>query len=219
MDGPYMRSSLGLSLLLSCSLTALACGREPLDGPATGAGGSGASAAGASGGATGAGGLTGRVPSVHRPTAAACPMVDPPTSTICPLATVGQQDTCVDNSDCAAGVDGRCVGSLPSGRCSCAYDACFSDGDCPGSSVCACSGFYSGNACVTGACHVDADCGAAGFCSPETDHCTGAALGYFCRTSRDTCVDDSDCGAGARCERSPDAGSWACRLAGDGCPL
>jgi hypothetical protein len=156
---------------------------------------------------------------VHRPTAAACPRLAAPTSTVCALASFNPQGDCTDASDCQAGIDGRCVGSLPSGRCSCTYDACFSDGECPGGEVCACSGSFSGNACVASACYVDADCGASGFCAPEIDHCTSAVLGYFCRTAKDTCTDDSDCGTGSRCERSPDAGIWACRLSFDGCPL
>jgi hypothetical protein len=220
-----MRSSLGSWLLLVGSLAVIACGRVPLDDPATGSGGasgpagaagSGASGAGASGGAIG---TAGRVPSMHRPTAAACPMLAPPTSMVCPLAGLSQEGNCSADADCVAGIDGRCVGFLPQGNCSCTYDACFSDGDCARGEVCACSGSYSGNACVTSACHVDADCGFFGFCSPEADHCTGAVLGYFCRTSRDTCVNDSDCGTGSRCERDPDVGIWTCRLAGDGCPL
>jgi hypothetical protein len=40
---------------------------------------------------------------------------------------------------------------------------------------------------------VDADCGAGGFCSPVFENCSNVPLGYFCHTSRDSCLDDSDC--------------------------
>jgi hypothetical protein len=84
--------------------------------------------------------------------------------------------------------------------------------------VCACSGVYSGNACVTGSCHIDADCGAEGYCSPEIEHCSGAVTGYFCRTTKDTCTDDKDCGVAAHCARDPGSGVWGCQST-DGCPV
>jgi hypothetical protein len=132
---------------------------------------------------------------------------------------MSSEGNCSDASDCAAGADGRCVGHLPAGNCTCSYDACFSDGDCPGGAVCACSGVFSGNACVGSTCAIDADCGVGGFCSPELEHCTGAVLGYFCRTPKDTCIDDADCGDAAHCDaRDPSTGIWGCQSL-DGCPL
>ena len=228
--GP-VRLSAVLWTSLVCSLAVLACGREPLDLGPTGTGG-GAGGAGTSGsaGTTGSAGQAPAAPlpapAVHRPTAASCPMLEPVpgTPSVCPFAKPPGSELpaswCNTNTDCTGGQDGRCVGSLLTGQCSCTYDACFADTDCPGGGVCACSDVYSGNACVTGACHVDADCGAGGYCSPEIEHCTGAVLGYFCRTAKDTCTDDKDCGDVnvAHCARDPGTGVWGCQPL-DGCPL
>ena len=126
---------------------------------------------------------------------------------------------CNSNGDCTAGMDGRCVGTILTGQCSCTYDACFADAErCPTGSVCACSGVFSGNACVTGNCRVDSDCGAGGFCSPTVAPCTGAVEGYFCRTQKDSCTDDKDSGDAAHCSRDPSTGVWGCQSL-DGCPL
>jgi hypothetical protein len=168
------------------------------------------------GGAGGASGATGRVPTTHRPTAAACPVIRPSSMTTCPFAGQGRGD-CTADSDCKAGADGKCSG-MSLGTCSCTYDACFSDSDCTMGSVCACSGTYSGNTCVASNCKIDADCGVNGFCSPEIEHCTGALLGYFCRTPKDKCTDDADCGDAAHCARDSGTGVWGCQST-DGCPL
>jgi hypothetical protein len=227
-----MRSSVGLSLSLICSLIALACGRQQLDlgpAPATGSGGTtgaaGASGAAASGSAGGTPGAPLPVPAVHRPMAASCPIFAPTPGTpgFCPFAKAPGLKVpagwCNSNSDCGNGNDGRCVGTILTGQCSCTYDACFADTDCPGGGVCACSGVYSGNTCVSGSCHVDADCGVGGYCSPEIEHCTGAVLGYYCRTTKDSCGDDADCGVDAHCDaRDPGTGVWGCQSL-DGCPM
>jgi hypothetical protein len=227
-----MRVSTRLGSSLLCVLV-LGCGRQQLDDPSgagpagsTGEGGSAGSAGTDAGGAglAGATGTAGQLPAVHRSTAAACPamMLPPDASTMCPFARAPGLEvpggSCNSASDCTAGQDPRCVGSLPSGSCSCTYDACFSDADCPAGEVCACSGVYSGNACVGGACRIDADCGVGGFCSPEIEHCTGVVLGYFCRTPKDTCVNDADCGDAVHCARDPGTGTWGCQSL-DGCPL
>jgi hypothetical protein len=91
-------------------------------------------------------------------------------------------------------------------------------GDCPDGNVCVCSGVYGGNTCVARNCRVDADCGDGGYCSPQDAFCYNGAIGYFCHTPKDTCIDDTDCALGARCVHDAATGAWGCMM-GDGCPL
>jgi len=95
-------------------------------------------------------------------------------------------------------------------RNDCEYDACLADTDCGAAGVCDCNG--TGNFCLGGTCRIDADCGAGGACSP--DHgCRGGMHGYFCHTSADTCVNDSDCwktDQNTGCHFEPQVGHWAC---------
>jgi len=126
---------------------------------------------------------------------------------------------CTKDSDCAAGTNGRCMahlvygGSLPW----CRYDDCFVDADCGAGRACVCD--PQGNACVQAGCHVDADCGAGGWCSlSTTTHPCWVDIpdGYFCRTPRDACVEDSDCGPPDRnhCSYSKELRHWACGTRG-----
>ena len=94
------------------------------------------------------------------------------------------------------------------------------------------------NTCVAGNCRVDSDCGPCGFCSPtqidtlcgcpSTALCDGTAKcyagqtevpcscgdacghGYFCHTSRDSCIDDSDCDEGDSCNYDTINKMWSC---------
>jgi hypothetical protein len=66
---------------------------------------------------------------------------------------------------------------------------------------------------------VDADCGPGGSCSPGgfSDFCFTPV--YFCHTTKDTCVDNSDCprsgtGYPQSCNYDPANGHFAC---GDAC--
>lgn len=103
------------------------------------------------------------------------------------------------DSQCTSGSDGRCVhAEAPIAECSCTYDACVHDTDCPAGSLCACHGSPyvggQGNTCTPGNCRVDSDCGSNGYCSPAYDTMTcGGLLGYYCHTPDDECVNDSDC--------------------------
>jgi hypothetical protein len=241
-SSPVLRISLICCVVLACGREPLDLSPSAAPG---GSGSAGASAAGATAGPagmtgaagsmgvaglTGAAGMTGaagtmgvaggaeRIPTMHRPTAMACPTMTLPASapTTCPFAGegkgVGVPGWCNSVSDCTEGKDPRCVGAIPSGKCSCTYDACFSDRDCPANHVCACSGVYSGNACVAGNCRIDADCGTGGYCSPIIDRCTSGVTGYFCRSSKDACANDGDCGAATpNCDRDPVTGVWGCQ--------
>ena len=134
---------------------------------------------------------------------------------------------CSSDSDCIdAGTNGRCVEWLGPLGCSCSYDGCAGDSDCPSGQPCACHGspymFGSGNWCVPGNCQVDADCGTGGYCSPTPAlpcnmngrdlYCQG--LGYYCHTPKDECGDDSDyLGVGfPGCLYDQSAGYWKCEV-------
>jgi hypothetical protein len=67
---------------------------------------------------------------------------------------------------------------------------------------------------VPGDCRVDADCGPCGWCSPShsNQYCAGVA-GYYCHTSSDQCVNDSDCadsGVGMMCRYDTSLSYWRC---------
>jgi hypothetical protein len=90
------------------------------------------------------------------------------------------------------------------------------------------------NSCVHGGeCRIDADCGPGGYCSPSqvgvlcvcpspalcdpgpcgSGSCAcGDACGhaYYCHTSRDACIDDSDCGPEATCNYDKLEKRWTC---------
>jgi hypothetical protein len=130
----------------------------------------------------------------------------------------GPPVTCHAHADCTAGQNGRCSGNGHDGW-HCTYDQCFADADCSGtaaSSVCACEGGFrsDNNVCLRdGNCRTDADCGSGGYCSPSLGSCGNyaKAVGYFCHTPQDECVNDSDCGGGPwYCAYSPLVGHWKC---------
>jgi len=106
------------------------------------------------------------------------------------------QGDCKQDGDCTAGQNGRCnVGGsrMPTNLCS--YDSCFVDADCKGKGPCECNQ-YGGNACLEGNCQVDADC-ASGSCGRSNFvGCWGGSASYWCRSNKDTCVEDDDCGKG-----------------------
>ncbi len=227
-----MRRSVGLWLSVVCSMTAFACGGTPLSpggsGSAGGAGAAGSDSGSAGsagtgsggGGGGGAAGAVGRVPAVHRVAATACPVFAPPAMTTCPFASAPGLDVpagwCNSVSDCTSGKDGLCQPSINGPWCSCTYDACFADADCPGDALCLCSGVYSSNTCVTASCHVDADCGPGGYCSPVVDGCSSQVLGYACHTPKDTCSDNKDCPFSSSCAPDPSTKAWRCGPA-NGC--
>jgi hypothetical protein len=191
------------------------------DGGGAGAGSSGGGSSSSGGGSSG-GAPSGAAPVNHRPSDAACHSV--PARGTC---TAGNpRDTCSSDAQCAngaSGANGRCIsdnsGSLP--YCTCTYDACAGDADCPSGKTCACHGSAytegAGNTCTASNCRVDSDCGPAGYCSPSVDLsvCNGAGVsGYYCHTSSDECQNDADCpqtpvGPGA-CAHSIATGRWQC---------
>ncbi len=129
---------------------------------------------------------------------------------------------CSKDADCAdAGVNGRCENDMggPAG-CFCTSDTCADDSECPSGQTCACHGApYTGgegNHCVPGNCRVDSDCGAGGWCSPSYDPTNCGQLGgYYCRTAKDQCTNDSDCSNSSQgpelCGYDTSAGYWRCQ--------
>jgi hypothetical protein len=180
-------------------------------------GSSGGSSGGGSGGSSSSsGGHAGEVPIYHRPNDAECLTVPPPGN----CQTMGGPGMCKNDSSCTAGVNGRCVESGGGVLfCSCTYDTCAQDADCPAGKTCACHGATytggQGNTCVPGNCRVDGDCGPGGYCSPSYDPMScGGLLGYYCHTAQDQCVNDSDCngtGTGPQvCLYSTTTARWQC---------
>ncbi len=149
-----------------------------------------------------------RVPLQHRSTPARCTSQRGPGPAGQPYPS-GVATTCMSDSQCTAGADGRCFpfqGLVGIGGCS--YDECFTDSDCGSGATCLCrsSPANSANVCVHGGnCLVDSDCGPGNYCSPSLVENCLAPRQYFCHTASDTCLDDSDC-------PSVDAGASSCPI-------
>jgi hypothetical protein len=141
------------------------------------------------------------------------------------------QGTCMSDSDCDAGVNGRCLAIQFFG---CSYDTCFSDSDCAPRTPCLCRPLptsQSPNYCAGGSeCATDSDCGPGGYCSPSPSpdySClTANPPAYYCHTPQDECTNDSDCGSLDAGDPSfhdvnlclYETGGWACGILGCALP-
>jgi hypothetical protein len=200
-------------------LTFVACGGIATSAPDGSDGGTNQADGGAKSKGSDAGSSTNiRIPLNHRASGEACPSARGAGSIMACDYDSGPPPTCLHDSDCTAGINGRCETPefIPLAcQTACSYDACASDSDCPAQVPCDCrtsASDNSANVCVTGsACRIDSDCGSGGYCSPSAGygsfHCETA---YFCHTAKDTCVDDTDCGSSQKCEFDTTAGIWAC---------
>ncbi len=151
-----------------------------------------------------------RVPSEHRAMPAACSL-----SQGGPATADGGAISCSSNADCQAGsslIDPpSCLGKQ------CRWDQCLVDSDCPSGNVCLCAADAGGgdsvhhNVCVPANCRIDSDCGANEYCSPSRGYCGGVS-GFYCHSSRDTCVDvTTDCACGGNaCVYAPTVGYFVC---------
>ena len=156
----------------------------------------------------------GRAPARHRAVATACP-AERPASTCDPGGF--PSPACAVDGDCAAGVNGRCVGNQRDG-CRCSYDVCTRDAECSLGGPCECRlatrGGAGANVCIAGNCRVDADCGPRGYCSPTLGGCGdyGGLAGYYCHTPSDLCLDDGDCTGSTpqACEFVTTSSRWEC---------
>jgi hypothetical protein len=229
--------SLAVVILVGCGGTTVGQVNhsEPQNGADAGgpggrtAGGGGASGGdvGVNGGASGAGGdFVLRPPTSHRATADACSRERGPGDADPYDADGGLP--CTKDTDCTEGDNGRCMKNPYGGvglimiHTQCSYDACFADTDCGAGLACACGlaigglepgSSREGNACVHADCHIDADCGPGNWCSLSwaSQYCASEVPdGYFCRTPRDTCVEDTDCDGLNHCAYSKELGHWAC---------
>ena len=176
----------------------------------------------------------GRAPLDHRASATACPLVrDAGVGLPCPDSGAGPLpgNLCAVDSDCTAGSNGLCLcipdllpppsGSGPSllyTETACSYDECFVDSDCGPRVPCDCrvpNVYGTPNVCLsTSNCAVDSDCAWPGFCSPSNVTAT-PNVGFFCHTSNDTCIDDSDCPVPGgpfvvQCRFDAPSAAWRC---------
>jgi hypothetical protein len=163
-----------------------------------------------------------RTPLRHRATGAACPAARAPGTNSCNCAgppgvcmpCAGFPGGCGQDSDCTAGINGRCLDLGPAPIMNCSYDECFGDADCLTNTPCDCRDSISSsapNSCLTGSnCRVDSDCGPGGFCSPS--QASWNELTYDCHTANDTCLNDSDCASNESCVFGQQAGYWSCAV-------
>ena len=167
-----------------------------------------------------------RAPAEHRAQAQACDRSVPPPGRPDPKAM-----GCKSDAECTDGKNGRCVfhpGSHAAPHNACEASSCFVDDDCTasGKKVCRCTARGGQRSeCLAGNCRIDADCGrgANAFCSPSTGVDSMGACGgtsaYYCRTAKDTCVEDADCNDPSKsCAFQPLLGHWAC-VANRSCPV
>jgi hypothetical protein len=161
-----------------------------------------------------------RVPASHRVLDVGCSTMRPainPTPVACGSAC--NPRTCVQDSDCVEGENGRC-GLAPTGAgFICSYDECASDKDCPSGSRCECrptAGSAMPNICTPlSNCSSDSECGTAGYCSPSQymQWCGGF---HACHTADDTCIDDTDCASSSQegleetCNFDQNEQHWTC---------
>lgn len=148
----------------------------------------------AEGSADGSGVEDGEVPLNHRADASACPVQRGSISPQ-PCDAAECAGDCTSDSDCEAGVNGRC-GLGPSGPpyYACGYDECLQNSDCDAEAPCLCrpsgTSIYA-NICLSGGnCAADSDCGPGGYCSPS-------ALGCVCLSTA-LCGDSGACYAGGQ---------------------
>lgn len=131
----------------------------------------------------------------------------------------GNPSNCTEHDDCSSGPNGRCLldpfEDPPAKLCD--YDHCRSDADCPDDHLCRCAGSNrsSATACLDAYCTTDADCPETGWCSPTRESCGQTLEAFACRTCRDECVTDKDCGGqgGALdpyCHFDANLGFWRC---------
>jgi hypothetical protein len=171
---------------------------------------------GSGGSAGGGGGVGGGIPTMHRPV----PMTCPPVVGNCPARTTDMGTMgCASDQDCTTSPHGHC--DVMFNGCSCDYDTCLGDSDCPANNICACASPRGepANVCVPGNCRVDADCGPGGYCSLSLGMgCIGRlpVQGAFCHSKADTCTNDADCmsstGGFNYCQWHPELGHWACTM-------
>lgn len=156
----------------------------------------------------------GTTPAKHRPSSSPCPSLRGPGAlTAACDYDAGPAVPCLHDSDCTAGINGRCLPAPPVAcDTACSYDQCQQDSDC-GHVPCNCRGSATdsaANVCLVGSdCQVDTDCGSGGYCSPS-GMAGSCSIAYFCHTPGDKCMDDSDCPDAEGCNFDPSVSFWSC---------
>jgi len=172
-----------------------------------------------------------RVPAIHRASEGpACPKDRAPGGAPASCAPDGGPPpggTCQRDSDCTAGINGRCLELRPpSCYMVCSYDECFQDSDCAGNVPCHCRDSDSStdsNWCLSKSnCRLDEDCGPGGYCSPsQLDNgcmrmCTvpcDSETHCYAGTTEVPCSCGESCGAGYFCHTADDACTNDCECA------
>jgi hypothetical protein len=158
--------------------------------------------------------------------------MDRPSSACAAATTVdgGAIAACTHDTDCSAGLNGRCDPTPRINGCECSYDQCFADADCkttggpcecrpPAQALTSPAGggptATPANVCKPGNCRIDDNCGAGGYCSPSQGPCGSYSgiVGYFCHTPQDKCIDDADCKSqgGGDCRFDQIGAAWVCQ--------
>jgi hypothetical protein len=172
------------------------------------------------------------VPLSHRATAVACPTVRRAGTVTAQCLDRGtfSVDPCRSDTDCEAGVNGRCDCMFPeAGYVGCTYDQCVTDTDCDGG-VCSCS--LAGNTCVPALCRTDSECKDGGYCGLTVVGC-GPSVIYSCHQPTDDCANATDCPRGPpatgpyaycmgpptpSCGYDPTSSRWVCTTCYASCP-
>ena len=126
--------------------------------------------------------------------------------------------SCTDVADCADAGAVFAIAACLRGQCS--IDECYADSDCPSGSLCACASEFGGgsrvpsNMCMATQCRLDSDCGQGEVCSPSYGGGCATLQGFYCHTSADECLTNSDCCESTpTCGYEPSLGHWACQQA------
>jgi hypothetical protein len=155
-----------------------------------------------------------RIPKRHRAFSSTC-TDQPPLAPDPQFAGGFYSGNCRVNADCTNGLNGRCSVSRTwamGAQLYCTYDECVTDKDCKGVCQCGRDALPYNHVCAGGNCRLDSDCGDQ-YCSPSRPYsCVNyeRSNGYYCHTTSDECVDDSDCLFGGHCSYDPVVSHWAC---------
>jgi hypothetical protein len=162
---------------------------------------------------------------VHRRTVVSCPSLLPrPGGGACTsMVNATASEPCAADADCTKRPNGFCT-TVPTSHypgCGCVY-GCIHDGDCGTGEICECGDPVG--TCVKAACAEDKACPSGSLCASVALSWGGCsfnppAIGFQCQTTRDACLTDQSCAAGApACAFDTNAGVRGCHQAQLACP-